>query len=100
MTPHCRHLAMLVLSAALCAVLPVFADGPKLPGIGAAMQEMIAKNEIAGAVTVVVQKDKILHLESTGFADLAAKRPMAPDTLFWVASMTKPITGAAVLMLQ
>jgi CubicO group peptidase (beta-lactamase class C family) len=93
----CRHLA---LTAALCAALPAFADGPKLPGIGAAMQEMIAKNEIAGAVTVVVKKDKVLHLESTGFADVAAKRPMTPDTLFWIASMTKPITGTAILMLQ
>jgi len=86
--------------SALCAALPAFADGPKLPGIGAAMQEMIAKNEIAGAVTVVVTNDKLLHLESTGFADVAAKRPMAPDTLFWIASMTKPVTGVAILMLQ
>jgi len=68
----CRHLVNLALAAALCAALPAFADGPKLPGIGAAMQEMIAKNEIAGAVTVVVTKDKLLHLESTGFADVAA----------------------------
>src|SRR5216117_4039453 len=96
----CRHLANLGSFAALCAALPAFADGPKLPGIGAAMQEMIAKNEIAGAVTVVVSKDKLLHLESTGFADVTAKKPMTPDTLFWIASMTKPITGAAVLMLQ
>ena len=91
----CRLPAILALSAALSA----FAD-PKLPGIGAAMQEMVAKNEIAGAVTVVVAKDKVLHLESTGFADVAAKRPMTPDTLFWIASMTKPITGTAILMLQ
>ena len=96
----CRLLANLALSAALCAALSAFADAPKLPGIGAAMQEMIAKNEIAGAVTVVVTKDKVLHLESTGFADVAAKRPMTPDTLFWIASMTKPITGTAILMLQ
>jgi len=100
MNHPCRHFAHLALSAALCAALPVFADGPKLPGIGAAMQEMIAKNEIAGAVTVVVKKDKVLHLESTGFAEVAAKRPMTPDTLFWIASMTKPITGTAILMLQ
>src|SRR6185503_13919100 len=59
-----------------------------------------AKNEIAGAVTVVVTKDRLLHLESTGFADVAAKRPMTPDTLFWIASMTKPVTGVAILMLQ
>src|SRR5213082_1464136 len=98
-TKHAR-LAKLALSAALCAALSAFADGPKLSGIGAAMQEMIARNEIAGAVTVVVKKDKVLHLESTGFADIAAKRPMTPDTLFWIALMTKPITGTAILMLQ
>jgi len=64
------------------------------------MQEQIAKNEIAGAITIVVTKDKLLHLETTGFADVAANRPMSPDTLFWIASMTKPITGTAILMLQ
>ncbi len=64
------------------------------------MQEMVAKNEVSGAVTVVVTKDKVLHLESTGLADVAAQRPMTPETLFWIASMTKPITGTAVLMLQ
>src|SRR2546427_12119793 len=85
-TKH-AHLANLALAAALCAALPAFADGPRLPGIDAAMQEMIAKNEIAGAVTVVVKEDKVLHLECTGFADVAAKRPMTPDTLFWIASM-------------
>src|ERR1700752_4974109 len=73
---------------------------PTLPGVGTAMQAMIAKTEIAGAVTTVVTKDKVLHFETTGFADVAAKRPMAPATLFWIASMTKPVTGVAVLMLQ
>jgi CubicO group peptidase (beta-lactamase class C family) len=100
-TIHPSHrLANLALAAALCAALPALADEPKLPGIGAAMQEMIAKNEIAGAVTIVVNKDKVLHVESTGFADVAAKKPMTPDTLFWIASMTKPVTGTAILMLQ
>ena len=73
---------------------------PKLPGVGAAMEDMVATNEIAGAVTVVLTKDKIVHLENTGFADVATKRAMTPDTLFWIASMTKPITGVAILMLQ
>ena len=91
-----RPLAILALTAAMSA----WAGNPKLPGIGAAMQELIAKNKVSGAVTVVVSKDKILHLESTGFADVATKKPMAPDTLFWIASMTKPITGTAILMLQ
>ena len=87
--------------AALAFVaLTAFAEVPTLPGVGAAMQEMTAKNEIAGAVTLVVSKDRVLHLESIGFADVAAKRPMTPDALFWIASMTKPVTGVAVLMLQ
>lgn len=64
------------------------------------MDQMIAKNEIAGAVTAVVGKEGLRHLESTGFADVATRRQMAPETLFWIASMTKPVTGVAVLMLQ
>lgn len=87
-------------SLALATSLSAFAAPPKLPGIGAAMQAMIAKNEISGAVTVVVTKDKVVHFECTGLAEVAANRPMMPDTLFWIASMTKPITGTAVLMLQ
>jgi CubicO group peptidase (beta-lactamase class C family) len=84
----------------MLTVLSAFGDTPKLPGVGAAIQESIDKNEIAGAVTVVVRKDKVIDLESTGFADVASRKPMTPDTLFWIASMTKPITGTAILMLQ
>lgn len=76
------------------------AGSPRIDGIGTVMQQMVASNEIAGAVTVVVSKDKVLHLETTGLADVASKRPMASDTLFWIASMTKPVTGVAILMLQ
>ena len=61
---------------------------------------MIATHEIAGAVTAVVTKDRVLHFETTGLADVATKRPMQADTLFWIASMTKPVTGVAILMLQ
>ena len=95
MRPSC-----LTAILALSATLTVSVQEQKLPGIGSAMQAMIAKNEIAGAVTVVVAKDKVLHLEASGLADVAGKRPMRPDTLFWIASMTKPVTGVAILMLQ
>lgn len=64
------------------------------------MDTMIATHEMAGAVTVVVGREGVLHLEGTGFADVAQKKPMTADTLFWIASMTKPVTGVAVLMLQ
>jgi CubicO group peptidase (beta-lactamase class C family) len=77
-----------------------FAATPQLPGIGAAMQDMIARQEIAGAVTVVVSNDKTLHLEATGQANVETARALAPDNLCWIASMTKPVTGVAILMLQ
>ena len=91
-----RSLALtLIVSSAL-------ADTPslKLSGIGPAMQDMISKNEIAGAVTLVASKDRVLHAEATGFANAADQKPMALDSMFWIASMTKPVTGAAIMMLQ
>jgi CubicO group peptidase (beta-lactamase class C family) len=84
----------------LATICSVRAEPPKLPGVGDAMQAMIAKNEIAGAVTVVVTKDKTVHFETTGYANVADKKPLAADSLFWIASMTKPVTGVALLMLQ
>jgi CubicO group peptidase (beta-lactamase class C family) len=92
-----RSLAVL----ATLSVVPTFAaELPKLAGVGTAMESYVAANEIAGAVTLVATKDKIVHLETTGFADIATKQPITPDTIFWIASMTKPITGVAILMLQ
>ena len=86
--------------AIAAATLVVAAQEPRLSGVGAAMQDMVSKGEVSGAVTAVVSRDRLLHLEATGLADIAAKRPMSTDTLFWIASMTKPVTGVAVLMLQ
>lgn len=72
---------------------------PTLSGVDAAVGEFVADGSIAGAVTVVADRDGLLHLGAVGRADVAADRPMPPDALFWIASMTKPVTGAAVMML-
>lgn len=88
------------LVASLLLVSALQAEPPKLPGVGAALQEQIDRHEIAGAVTMVVTRDQVRHLETSGLADVASRKPMQPDTVFWIASMTKPITAAAVLMLQ
>ncbi len=90
------RIATLVVAATLAAS----AQDATLPAVGAAMQDMVARQEIPGAVTAVVARDGVVHVEATGLADVATKRPMTTDTLFWIASMTKPITGAAILMLQ
>jgi CubicO group peptidase (beta-lactamase class C family) len=73
---------------------------PSIPSVGEAMGKFVADREIAGAVTLVATPDRIVHIDATGKADIAAGRPMRPDSIFWIASMTKPITGTAVLMMQ
>jgi CubicO group peptidase (beta-lactamase class C family) len=68
-------------------------------GIAASLQPFVDSHTLAGAVTLVASKDKILSLEAVGYADVAAKKPMQTDNLFWIASMSKPITAAALMML-
>jgi CubicO group peptidase (beta-lactamase class C family) len=75
------------------------AEDPKLPAVSDRMREFIAQNEIAGAVTLVASPDKTLHLDAIGHADIAASAPIEPDSIFWIASMTKPLTGVAVMMM-
>ncbi len=55
--------------------------------------------DISGAVTVVARKGRLAHLEAQGLMDVDTKKAMSKDTLFWIASMSKPITGVAILML-
>ena len=76
------------------------AASPKIPGVSAAMQKAVENGEISGAVTVVATKDRVLHCDVTGLADIGRQEPMKPDSLFWIASMTKPVTAVAVLMLE
>ncbi len=70
------------------------------PKIAAAMEEMIAAKEVPGAVTLVATRDRVTHLAAIGQAGPDGKRPLRKDSIFWIASMTKPITGAAIMMLQ
>ncbi|MBM3861676.1 MAG: beta-lactamase family protein [Verrucomicrobia bacterium] len=67
---------------------------------GTPLQQFVDDGVIAGAVTLVAHHGKVVSLEAVGFADLATRAPMRTDNLFWIASMTKPITATAVMMLQ
>jgi len=82
--------------------LPLLAScaAPKLPSVSAAMREAVANQQVSGVVTVVATREKVVHCEATGLADIAHNEPMRPDTLFWIASMTKPVSAVALLMLQ
>lgn len=71
-----------------------------LPEITARMQEFVDAQQISGAVTLVARRGKIVHLAAVGLADREANRPMQADTLFCIASMTKPVTATALMILQ
>jgi CubicO group peptidase (beta-lactamase class C family) len=72
---------------------------PSSKKITAALQPFVENHTLAGAVTLVADKEKILSLDTVGFADVAAKKPIRGDALFWIASQSKPITAAALMIL-
>ncbi len=75
-------------------------EAAALAKIAPRMQHFVDDKQIAGSVTLVMRRGKIVHFEAAGWADIAAKRPMTRDNLFAIASMTKPITATAMLILQ
>src|SRR5262245_14291087 len=91
-------LGFICLLASAAAEQPRFDEG-KLAEIPRRMEQLVSERQIAGAVTLVATKDRVVHLAAVGKADLASGRPMEPDTIFRVASMTKPITSTALMML-
>lgn len=76
------------------------AGAAKLKVIPQRMQEFVDKEVVSGAVMLAANGSQVLALDAIGYSDLAAKKPMRTDDLFWIASMTKPLTGTAILMLQ
>ncbi len=64
-----------------------------------ALQHFVDNDEISGAVTAVVGPDGLIAVEAFGLADVAKKRSMGKDSMFWIASMTKPMTALGVMML-
>lgn len=77
----------------------VAAEPARTPDVIASLKPYIADRALAGAVTLVVDKDRVLSHQAIGMADIAAKKPMTPDALFWIASMSKPITATVLMML-
>ena len=75
-------------------------DEAALKQIDTRMQEFVAAKQISGAVTLVARRGRVVHLGAVGKADVASGRDVAVDTVFAIASMTKPITAASVMILQ
>ncbi len=72
----------------------------RLARITEMMNRHIAAGEIAGGVTLVARHGRIAHFEATGVIDIDSKKAMTRDAVFRIASMTKPITGVAIMMMM
>jgi CubicO group peptidase (beta-lactamase class C family) len=90
----------------LAAVLPkappeqVAMSADRLQRIHGAIQPYIDDGRLAGVVTLVARRGRLVHFEAQGLADVGAKTPMRKDAIFRMASCSKPVTAVAVLMLM
>ena len=91
-----HRIVLQLLTIATLAGSQAQTSGP----VTSAIDSFIEAQEISGAVTLVARHGEIVHLEANGDADITDNRQMKRDNLFWIASMTKPFTGAAILLLQ
>ena len=106
---YARALAVLILVPLLlvtaAAMVPIGKpeevgfSSERLQRINQVIQRAIDAKQIAGAVTVVARRGKVAHFEAQGMMDLEAKTPMRKDAIFRMASMSKPVTGVAIMML-
>jgi CubicO group peptidase (beta-lactamase class C family) len=103
-----RYAMLAAMTTALCATQAAAEkSGDAVQGmsrarmarIAPAMRDQMAKDIFPGAVTLVARGGKVVHFEAHGHQDAARSRAMAKDSLFRLASMTKPIVTAAAMML-
>ncbi|AXE95379.1 serine hydrolase domain-containing protein [Paraburkholderia sp. 22099] len=71
----------------------------RLTALTNAMQGYVQRGEVAGVVSMVWRRGETGYFEPLGWRDETSQLPMERDTLFRIASMTKPVTSAAILML-
>jgi CubicO group peptidase (beta-lactamase class C family) len=71
----------------------------RLAKLDAGMKSLVDSKKVAGMVTVLARHGKIVDYKTYGYADVASQKPMQKDTIVRIYSMTKPITGIAMMML-
>ena len=110
-------LAVLMLGTAACTLEPVAAerelvrdlttvdptevgiDPERLRRLDAGMQAMVDDGKLAGVVTLLARHGKLVSVSVTGVQDVETQTPMTRDSIFKIYSMTKPITGVAMMIL-
>jgi CubicO group peptidase (beta-lactamase class C family) len=89
----------IVLHAETATPQSVGLSSERLQRVHALVERTIAAGEISGAVTLVARNGQVAYLEAQGVMDLTTKKPMQADSMFRMASMSKPVAAVAILML-
>jgi CubicO group peptidase (beta-lactamase class C family) len=71
----------------------------KLARIEAVLKDTVERKQIAGGSALIARNGKVVFLTTAGLRDVEARQPLGEDTIFRIASMTKPVTSVAVMML-
>ena len=71
----------------------------RLDRIAGVMKQEVANGTFSGTVTLIARRGELVHFEANGFQDAPKTKPMAKDSIFRMASMTKPIVTVAAMML-
>ncbi|HYD27229.1 serine hydrolase domain-containing protein [Brevundimonas sp.] len=74
-------------------------DAGRLDDMAAWMADMVATGQVAGASTLLMRHGQVVDFRTFGKARLEDETPLAPDTLFRIYSMTKPVTAVAMMIL-
>jgi methyl acetate hydrolase len=74
-------------------------QSPGAAALDAGLRAAIERKDVPGVVALVTDRDRVLYQGAFGVADVATGRPLAPDALFRIASMTKPVTSVALMQL-
>ena len=74
-------------------------DPARLQALSADLQDLVDRGQLAGVTTLAARKGKVFHFETRGLADVETGAPARPDTIWRIASMTKPVIGVAMMQL-
>jgi len=78
---------------------PAGIDAARIARMKARMQSFVNRGRVAGIVTLVAYKGSVIDLSAAGYQDFETKTPMKTDSIFQIASMTKPITAVGIMLL-
>ena len=74
-------------------------SGGPLKGVTTTLQAAVDRGDLGGIVTLIFHRGEVVQVDAVGYQDPETRKPMARDTIFRIASMSKPIAAVATLML-